>query len=249
MRYPMTKLYTETIELRACSCDMLSAWTPSAILSAMQETAGVHSGLLGLDRETMQNLNLGWILSRLKVEFTCLPKVGETLTIETWPTPNRHLFFPRSHVFRDSDGNQIGCANSLWTTMNMTERRVEKNDFVISRMPDNSDLPPAAGMPATVKALEGEVKAGCVVPQFSDLDTNCHVNNTKYMDWCMNALGVDMLRDRCLTGFDVNYDSEILPGCEIHTELTVNGDRFSFIGFDESGKKHFSIGGTLSPRE
>ena len=55
MRYTMTKLYTETTELRACSCDMLSAWTPSAILSAMQETAGVHSRLLGLDRETMEN--------------------------------------------------------------------------------------------------------------------------------------------------------------------------------------------------
>jgi len=245
----MTKLYTETLELRSPDCDMFSAWTPSAILTAMQETAGVHSALLGLDRAAMDSLNLGWILSRLKVEFTRLPRTGETLTIETWPTPNRHLFFPRSHVFRDASGAQIGCANSLWTTMNLTDRRVEKSDFVISRMPDNSDLAPSAGMPATVKPVNGEPVVGKVISQFTDLDTNGHVNNTRYMDWCMNALGLDALRERCLTTFDVNFDSEILPGSEIRTELTLDGDRFSFIGFDEAGKKHFSIGGTLSPRK
>lgn len=244
----MTKLYTETLELRACSCDMFSAWTPSAILSTMQETAGVHSALLGLDRAQMDSMNLGWILTRLKVEFTRLPRVGEKLTIETWPTPNRHLFFPRSHVFRDESGVQIGCANSLWTTMNLTERRVAKSDFVISRMPDNRDLAPAAGMPATVKPLDGEPAVGAVISHFSDLDTNGHVNNTRYMDWCMNALGLELLRDRCLTAFDINFDSEIMPGCEIHTELTLAGDRFAFIGFDEDGRKHFSIGGALSPR-
>lgn len=245
----MTKLYTETFELRACNCDMFRAWLPSAILSCMQETAGAHSALLGLERATMESIHLGWILSRLKVEFTRLPKAGEKLTVETWPTPNRHLFFPRSHIFRDESGVQIGCANSLWATMNMTDRRVEKSDFVISRMPDNRDLAPAAGMPATVKPQGGEPIVGEIAPRFSDLDTNGHVNNAKYMDWCMNALGLELLRERCVTAFDVNYDAEILPGCEIHTELTVDGEKFSFIGFGEDGKKHFSIGGTLAPRE
>lgn len=244
----MIKLYSESLELRSCDCDMFSAWAPAAILTAMQESAGVHVALLGLDRTTMTRLNLGWVLSRLKVEFTRLPRVGETLTIETWPTPNRHLFFPRSHVFRDASGAPIGCANSLWATMNLTERRVEKNDFAISRMPDNRDLPPAAGMPATVKPLPGAPCVGSIVPGFSDLDPNGHVNNTRYMEWCMNALGLDVLRDKCLTAFDVNFDSEIMPGCAIHTELTMDGDRFAFFGFDANGRKHFSIGGTLSNR-
>lgn len=244
----MMKLYSESLEVRSCNCDMFSFWAPAATLTAMQETAGAHVALLGLDRTVMADMNLGWVVSRLKVEFTRLPRVGETLTIETWPTPNRHLFFPRSHAFRDATGAQIGCANSLWLTLDLTDRRAEKNDFVISRIPDNRDLPSAAGMPATVRPLNSAPVVGSILPGFSDLDSNGHVNNTRYMEWCMNALGLDVLRDRCLTAFDVNFDSEILPGCEIHTELTMDGDRFAFIGFDETGHRHFGIGGTLSNR-
>lgn len=244
----MIKLYSEPLEVRSCSCDMFSVWMPTAVLSAMQEAASAHVALLGLDRNVMTAMDLGWVLSRLKVEFTRLPRVGERLTIETWPTPNRHLFFPRSHVFRDATGAQIGCANSLWATMNLTARRVEKSDLVLSRLPENRDLAPAAGMPATVKPLSVAPVVGSILPGFSDLDANGHVNNTRYMEWCMNALGLDVLRTRCLTAFDVNFDSEILPGCEIHTELTMDGDRFAFIGFDENGRRHFGISGTLSNR-
>ena len=102
-------------------------------------------------------------------------------------------------------------------------------------------------MPATVKALSGDIKAAEIVPQFTDLDINCHVNNTKYLDWCCNALGMDIMKDNCIMTFDVNYDAEILPGVELRTELTVEGDRFAFMGF-AGDKRHFSIGGRLAKR-
>ena len=242
----MEKTYSEPLELRALSCDMRGAWKPSAILSTMQETAGVHSAMLGLDRATMDSMDLAWVLTRVKVEFSRLPMLGEKLTIETYPTPNRHLFFPRSHIFRGADGEQIGCANSLWVTMNLTDRRIEKSEFVLAHMPDNRDFSPAAGMPSTVRPLSDEAQVGRILPQLSELDMNMHVNNTKYMDWCLNALGLEVMRDKVITAFDVNYDTEILPGCEIRTELTMKGDDFAFIGYDMEGKKHFSISGKLS---
>ena len=76
---------------------------------------------------------------------------------------------------------------------------------------------------------------------------NRHVNNTKYLDWCVNALGVDVMAENCITAFDVNYDAEILPGSVIRTELTRDGEKFSFCGFN-GAKRHFSVGGTLAAR-
>ena len=245
----MYKTYTEPLELRACSCDMRGRWKPGAILAAMQETAAVHSARLGLGRAAMDEMNLAWVLTRVKVEFSRLPVCGERLRIETYPTPNRHLFFPRSHVFYDMTGAQIGCANSLWVTMDLTTRRIETSKSVLSRMPDNRDLSPAAGMPASVRALDAEISRGTVAPQFSDLDMNLHVKHTKYMDWCANALGLGILKEQAVTAFDVNYDMEILPGCEISTELTVKDGQFAFLGFSAGGKKHFGVSGTLTKDE
>lgn len=243
----MSSVYTETLELRACSCDMSGAWKPSAILETMQETAGVHSRIFGLGRDVMDAMNIAWVLSRLTVRFDRVPVVGETITVETYPTPNRHMFFPRTHIFRDGTGVQMGCANSLWVLMDLTERKLTRSDEVLAHMPDNTGMAMLPGMPATVKPLSGEPVTGEVIPRYSELDMNRHVNNTKYLDWCVNALGVDVMAENCITAFDVNYDAEILPGSVIRTELTRDGEKFSFCGFD-GAKRHFSVGGTLAAR-
>ena len=243
----MSSVYTETLELRACSCDMSGAWKPSAILETMQETAGVHSRIFGLGRDVMDAMNIAWVLSRLTVRFDRVPVVGETITVETYPTPNRHMFFPRTHIFRDGTGAQVGCANSLWVLMDLTERKLTRSDEVLAHMPDNTGMAMLPGMPATVKPLSGEPVTGEVIPRYSELDMNRHVNNTKYLDWCVNALGVDVMAENCITAFDVNYDAEILPGSVIRTELTRDSEKFSFCGFN-GAKRHFSVGGTLAAR-
>ena len=44
---PLQKTYREETLLLSRDCDMGGLWRPSAILTAMQETAGAHSHALG----------------------------------------------------------------------------------------------------------------------------------------------------------------------------------------------------------
>lgn len=241
-------IYRETVVLRHGQCDMGGLCRPSALLELMQDASEAHSGLCGLGSIELMKKGLGWIISRLKVEMQRLPHAGEKITIETFPTPVRHTFFPRSYVIYDEDGARIGCTNGLYALLEFETRHIIKSDWAIAQLPDVRDLQPATGMPATVRPLAGAVQTGTVVPQFTDLDLNVHVNNARYLDWCCNALGVDVMREHCLTHFDVNYETEVRPGHEVHTELTRVDNRFSFIGM-EGDKRHFCIGGTLTRRE
>ena len=243
----MLKIYQEEMFLRTSMCDALGAWRPDAILECMQETAGAHSALLGLGRDVMDRMGVCWILSRVKVEMHRVPHALEKITVETWPMPTRHLFFPRSHVFCDEKGDVIGCANSLWMVMDLESRRVVKNDFVAAHMPDTSDFKSAAGIPATVRALAGEKETSQYSPVFTDFDLNRHVNNTKYMAWCLNALGAERLEKQCVQTFDVNYDAEILPGTQVQLELCEMDGAFSFLGFADE-KQRFAVSGRLVQR-
>lgn len=243
----MGSIYTETVELRSPGCDMRGAWKPGAILEAMQETAGMHSCIFGLGRDEMARLGLGWVISRLKVEFERVPQVGERVIVETYPTPSRHLFFPRSHIFRDAQGNQLGAAHTLWLVMDLESRRMVKSDEVLAKIPENADMKPATGMPGAVRPLEGEIKRSAIVPQFTDLDSNAHVNNARYLDWCLNALGMEIMREKCVTGFEANYDAELRLGDELRAELTVQGDSFAFCGLS-GDRRRFSVGGRLGKR-
>lgn len=239
--------YTETFPLRSSQCDLFGAWKPSAILECMQETAGTHSALLGLTQPVMRDLGVAWILSRVKVQMNRLPHVNEQITVETYPTPNRHLFYPRTHLFRDEQGQVIGCGSSLWMLMNLLERKVVQHPEVLALVPNDPSLKCPIGLPATVRSLPCAGTNHPLQPVFTDYDTNQHVNNTKYLDWCLNALGLEILTERCITAFDVNYDAEILPECEIVTELKLENERFSFLGFEQS-KQHFAVSGMLTER-
>ena len=84
-------------------------------------------------------------------------------------------------------------------------------------------------------------------PQFTDFDVNRHVNNTKYLDWCLNALGVEVMENWCVTSFCVNYDAEIRQGAQVRTQLCWEDGRFTYCGF-AGEKRHFGISGQLSHR-
>lgn len=115
-------------------------------------------------------------------------------------------------------------------------------------IPDVSDLCSRVGLPATVRPLAGIKNCRTMLPQFTDFDTLHHVNNTKYLDYCCNALGHDVMKQYHVMSFDINYDSEILPDCEMYTELVREEEQFTFCGYSDSGQ-HFAIAGVLWRRE
>lgn len=244
----MRKTYQEDFLIRTYQADLTNHLTPSALLQMMQEMAGTHAELLNVGRSALIVQDLAWVLTRVEVHMERWPSAGQTLTIETFPMPNRRWFFPRYFIFRDAGGMQIGYAGTLWALLNIHDRRMSKPDPILHLMPDNSDLTAPMGLPATVSEIAIPPETARRSPVYSDLDVNGHVNNTRYIDWCCNALGIDTMRTHCLSSFALNFNQEILPGQEIRTELHRLGDAFSFSGF-EGETRHFDVGGMLSERK
>lgn len=243
----MLKAYKEEMTLRTCNCDLMGTWRPSAILETMQELAGAHSTLLGLGRNELLQKDLVWIVTRAEVVMDRYPGINDRISAETFPMPVRRWFFPRYYVFRDADGAEIGRAGTLWALLDLNTRRMSRPDAVTGLLPDNSDLTAPLGLPATVNEVSGTIQTDTRLPQYTDMDNNFHVNNTKYMDWACNALGIDAMRQNTLARFDVNYNMEIRAGQEVRTELRRLSDEFSYSGF-VSDERHFDVGGILRAR-
>lgn len=241
----MKKTYSQEFRVASYQTDLSARMKPSAILEIMQEMAGAHAEMLDVGRSKLLPMNLAWVLTRVEVRMERYPVSGELITVETFPMPNRRVFFPRYFIFRNAEGEQIGCAGSLWVVLDITTRKMGNPAEIAAMMPDNRDLTAPMGMPATVEEIEGDGVQANRLPVYTDLDVNGHVNNTRYLDWCCNALGIDIMRSSEIRNFAVNYNQEILPGQEVRTVLHRNGDAFSFSGF-EGDKRHFDVGGTLT---
>lgn len=242
----MEKVYSETCALRACDCDMGGLWRLSAVMEAMQETAATHSDRLGIGRDALMALGVVWILSRSRVTLDRTPRMGETVTVQTWPLMPRHMFYARNNAFLDAAGRRIGEATSLWVLMDIQTRRIVNRDEIPRHIPDNSDLPAAAPM-GPIRPLPGEPEVRTLIPPYADFDVNGHVNNTKYLDWACNALGHGALAQSRVSAFSICYDAEVLPDMALRTELVRQGDQFSFCGYDGS-KRCFCVEGMLEAR-
>ena len=240
----MLKTYSQEFRIASYQTDLTARMKPSAILEIMQEMAGAHAELLEVGRSRLLPMNLAWVLTRVEVRMERYPVSGEIMSVETFPMPNRRVFFPRYFIFKDAEGKQIGCAGSLWVVLDITTRKMGNPSAIAALMPDNRDLTAPMGMPATVEEVPGEATEADRLPVYTDLDVNGHVNNTRYLDWCCNALGIETMRDHAMTTFAVNYNQEILPGQNVCTVLHRDGERFSFSGF-EGDVRHFDVGGTL----
>ncbi len=243
----MLKVYKQEMRIPSAQTDLSGQWRPSAILETMQDMAGAHAELLGVGRSMLIQHNTVWVLTRVEVEMDRYPASGELISIETFPMPCRRVFFPRYFIFRDAAGNEIGRAGSLWVLLDFTTRRMSPGREIAALMPDNSDLIAPLGLPGPVTEVSGVIEEETILPRYTDIDVNQHVNNTKYLDWCCNALGIEAMKESCLSHIVINYDAEVLPGQEVRAQLRRLGDDFSYCGFVD-GTRHFDVGGTMRRR-
>ena len=243
----LPKTYCEKTLLLSRDCDLGCLWKPSAILTAMQETAGMHSHILGCGRETLVQKGGRLGADALRSADGEGGAHGFAPVHRDVPHAAAPRFFPRYFVFRDDAGAQVGAAGTLWVLFDLEKRCMVAPGDVAGAIPDNSDLTPPPGRARAVPRLTGGTLESARTPVYSELDVNGHVNNARYADWLCDALGLEVMREYRVKTMRLSYAAEIRPGQAMELRLTRDGLAYHLTGAHE-GKTHFEIGGELEKR-
>ncbi|MBQ6996770.1 MAG: hypothetical protein IJN60_00125 [Oscillospiraceae bacterium] len=206
----MEKYYRKQITVGDTQVNAFDRLKNSQLLAILQEAAGEHGALLGVDKDSLLKKKLFWALIRYHIEITRLPRSGEVITVETWPMPTTRTAYPRATVAYDADGNELFRGISLFVLVNFETRAmvlpafsgVEVNGWVRG----NELAMPGSLLP---KALENSESR---VVRFSDLDFNGHMNNCRYMQWVDDLLGADFHADHSPREMVICYHSEAREG-------------------------------------
>ena len=118
----MEPIYSKEFTLSHIHVDRFGYAKPSVLLYFVQEAAGEHCALLAVDREHLSHKHLFWAVTRSKVQVTRLPRLGETVTVKTWPMPTTRVAYPRSVVAYDAKGEELFRSISLWVLMDDRSR-------------------------------------------------------------------------------------------------------------------------------
>ena len=206
----MEPLYSQNFEINDHFVDCFGRMTPASILMLIQEVAGKHCVALSVDYETLARRGMFWAVTRHRVQIERLPRLGETIRVETWPMPTTKVAYPRSVVAYDAAGNECFRAISLWVLMNLDTRSMilpGKSGISVVGSLRGLELP-SPGSLALMDHTQTRQRQVC----FTDLDRNGHMNNTRYLNWVSDLLPSAFHQEHEVKEFTICYHAEAREG-------------------------------------
>ena len=189
---------------------------PSAFMDLAQDVAVRGADQLGFsDDKLSSSIDAVWVLARMQFRYIRPLARHEDITMETWHRGLNGLFFVRDYRLLGADGEPSMLATSSWIVMDRTTRRMVRSDSleIVDFTAQNTAF--AIEEPAPKVAMPRGVQPehlGDHVVSYSDIDTNQHANNAKYIQWVMDVLPESLTRDRAVSEVTINFNREAVPG-------------------------------------
>lgn len=205
----MKKLFSQQKEISYYMCDRHQRITLSMLVNLLLDVSEKHSEELGRGEAYVKEKGLSWIILRYDFDIKRLPRVNETVQIETVATEYNKLFTYRDFYVKDSEGNELIKVTTTFALMNHATRKM-------ARISEELVEPYQANFSKRIRRLEKPVEVNaeeCNKKQFEvryfDIDSNQHVNNSHYITWLLDSLGSRYLTDHEIMAGIITFDKEI----------------------------------------
>jgi len=205
-------VFTINSLITSTDTDMYRRQRPSSMFGIFQDIAAAHARNLGADvRWLREELDLAWILMRIRLEIDSYPMLGQELMVDTWPQEPRALY-ERDYVIREADGKTLARAASTWIIMNLSTREIKRDRFLDYKGVETKKERAIEGGVARLKPVDGAETVYEKKIRFSDVDYNWHANNAKYVDFIMDVFPIEDYKKLEVKAIEVHYINEVGPG-------------------------------------
>lgn len=205
------------------------------LCNILQLTAAAHSEIGGISFYDMQEFDQAWVLSRMRVEITNLPKSGDVVTVTTWINSLENSRSVRA-LEMSINGKKIVGSETFWAVFNTKVRRPEglALPFKHFELFPEKRATRESFSKITINPEKESVFEKTVY--LSDLDIVNHVNNVKYLEWSLDHSDPKRILNQEIESFEMNFMKELSLGDAviIHESETVTNTTFSITKEDKS---------------
>jgi len=223
-------ILTEQYTVRANEIDSRGRLSYVSLFNYLFDAAGKHAHELGVALHELLAGNYAWVLSRMAVRVNFYPGWRDTITVETWPSGVQRVFAFRNFRVSDQHGRTVGTAVSSWLVISTETRRpIRMKQFLEKMNRVFPDEVPEGAPEKLPRAGETECEKRFHV-RYRDIDLNNHVTSVSYMEWVIESLPADVLRDGMLEELEINYLAETFFGDRVISGCSAqDGERTVFI--------------------
>lgn len=218
-------MYTYNKKILFSDIDSNSRMTVEGILNAMQDCVNINSESVGRGIRYMMEKRRTWFAVSWNIEIKRFPKMFEDVVVKTWPYGFSASMGMRNVIITDSDGNDIICADSLWTLMDMNTgrpTRIEEEDRLGY---ETEEKYPMESLGRKIKLPDNQEIVDRVKVRKSDIDYNGHMSNGKYIQLADEYMGFNT----DITRIRVEYKSQAKYMEKLLIKRAMEADRYVIV--------------------
>lgn len=232
-------IYSQDWEINFMQCTPNGSLRYTDLCNMLQLTAAAHSESGGFSFVDMQQYNQAWVLSRMRLEVSKLPKWKDKITIKTWINSLENSRSVRALEVSVNGEECIGV-ETFWAVFNTKTRRPEGMVLMhdhCEKYPENrATLQPFSKIEIDEsKELLFERKV-----VLSDLDIVNHVNNVKYLEWCIDVIDEDIMLHKSIASLDMNFMKELSLG-EVVAIYETNEENQTIFSISKESQSVFAL--------
>lgn len=203
--------------LRYTDFDFQDVFKPSSLLGLVQEAACSSADELGFGYEDLKPLNYGFITVHTYCELLAPVKIGDRLTVETWPLPPRHVIFERDYRVLNQKGERVANLASRWCLVDLKDFSLLTPE-ALSKAHEKCPYNPEKSLQVLSwklnKLTDGAREVSRMIVGASRCDHYFHANNTYYLDFFFDCFSFEELA-RPVKNFQIAYVKQAKAGKEL----------------------------------
>lgn len=184
-------MYTFESRVRYSETDEKGLLSIAGIVDYFQDTSTFQSEDLGVGVRYLREQGMLWVMSAWQIVIYRYPKLGEGITVGTFPYQFKGFMGMRNFFLDDCEGRRLVEANSIWSLMDvkkgvpvrLTQELADK--YVLEERLQMDYAPRKIAVP------EGGAEQEAFPVTKQHLDGNHHVNNGQYIYMAMEYLPED----------------------------------------------------------
>lgn len=214
----MTEPAEYTFNIRNIEVNLHNRLSGTSLANILQECASRHAATLGVSTLDLMRAGHTWVLSKLKISLNDTARLGDQLTVHTWPAGAHGVRAFRGFKIFNNEKQQIGTAESIWLILDLSQRKVIPIPHEVGLLQLEEDTLRYKFRKTIPQVQSAEYKYQSTVG-WHDLDINRHVNNNHYLRWIVESFPFDFLNTHTMATAELVFlgESHYGDGIFVHT--------------------------------
>ncbi|AZV58900.1 acyl-ACP thioesterase domain-containing protein [Clostridium sp. AWRP] len=193
----------------------------TSLMNYFEDVSTKQSEDIGGGLDYLKQTGVAWVLYKWDIHINRHPNYGEKIAVQTKAYSFRKFYGYRTFKVLDDKGNVIASANSIWLLIDKEKRKVIRITEDMYKMYGVAENDIKRLIIKKIKLPEQFDIEKSFDVRYSDIDTNRHVNNVKYVDWIVETIPLDIVLNFNIKNLNITYEKEALYGekIKIYTEL------------------------------